>query len=805
MVEVLTASNPASDDGPRSRGLLRRFAPWLVIAGWLVVVAAAFPLATKLSSVTTDRVVDYLPASAESTRVAGIEDKLPGGSNSDFLIVYHRAAGVTDADTAAAERHLADLTKRYPPKPAPADAASGPGVLRSSDGKALMIPLSVADSYGSSSTVIDEVRRAVKDHPGGLEVRVTGPAAIDADMDKTFDGADTTLLVTTVIVVAVLLVLTYRSPVLWLIPLVVVGCAAVLSMATVYLLAKWFGVVVNDQNSALLTILVFGVGTDYALLIIARYREELRHRSDVREAMLVAVRRAGPSIVASAATVTAGLLCMLVADMNNTRGLGPVGAAGILCTLVTMLTLFPALLMVCGRGVFWPVKPGPAAAHATAGFWPRIAALVDRYRVATVLGSLAVLGALAIGLTGQTNPLRQQDQFINTPESVTGFTLLTSHFRELGGQPVTILTRPTQVNQVTDVVKATPGVTRVEPGRTSADWAEVIAFPTDAPDTPKEQSTVRRLRTAVHNVPGAEGIVGGLSAQNLDTDFYSQRDQKKIIPMVLVVILVILGLLLGSIAAPIMLIATVVLSFAAALGGSIFAFEHIFGFKGLDYTVPILGFVFLVALGVDYNIFLMHRVREESRKLGTRKGVLKGLSVTGGVITSAALVLAATFAVLSMLPLVLMVQLGFLVAFGVLLDAFVVRSALVPALSLILGRRIWWPGPLSRKPAAAEHPAAEYPGTVRPAADRPAAEHPGTDRPAVDRPAVAAEPAPDEAVEMLAELLHRVREIERILGAGKDRAAHLTVADSAATQHLANPGNGHRPPSDETVRIPASR
>jgi len=689
--------------------LASRWVPWLVIGLWVALAAVMVPLSGKLSSVTKDRAVDALPASADSTKVAALEDKLPGGEENTFVFVYHRAGGVTADDRAAVEHHYNTMATRYPPKVTPpaGENDEGPPTQIANDGKAIMFTLNVSTSYGEPAVLIGPLRDAAKDRPAGLELDVTGPAGIDADMDAVFDGIDVQVFLTTVIVVTLLLILTYRSPVLWFIPLVAVGVAALTAMATVYLLVKGFGLVINSQNSALLTILVFGVGTDYALLLIARYREALHQHENVRVAMLHALRGAAPAIVASAATVIAGLLCLLAADLNETRGLGPIGAAGILCALVAMLTLFPAVLVVLGRRIFWPAIPRfGTAMQQKPGLWGRLGAAISRRRWVATLASLGVLGVLTVGLTGNTSILREQDQFLSTPESVTGFTVLREHFPELGGQPMTVFTRAAYQKQVLDVVKHTPGVAQVETGETKGGWVDISVFPKDAPDTTAEYDTIRRVRAAVHTVDGAEAIVGGPSAEHLDTDVTTRRDQKVVIPLVLAVVLIILGLLLRAIVAPLMLMATVIVSFAAAFGGSVFIFDTILGFKGIDYSVPLLAFMFLVALGVDYNIFLTHRAREETVRLGTRDGILKALSVTGGVITSAGLVLAATFAVLVSLPLVMLVELGFLVAFGVLLDALLVRSVLVPALTLLIGRRTWWPSRLSR-------PAAETPPTGR--------------------------------------------------------------------------------------------
>ncbi|MGW1997803.1 MMPL family transporter [Embleya sp. NPDC001921] len=707
-----------------------RVIPWAVIGLWVAAVAVLAQFATGLDKVKSDKVVDYLPSGAESTTVAALEDKLPGGGVNDFVVVYHRAAGITAEDRTTAERHLAVLDRKYPGPPtdsAPStpagengaqtlgtdgDKTTGEGdgssgrVQDSGDGKALLFAHSVGTASGQPPEYLPALRKLLEDRPAGLETKVTGPGAIEGDVDAVFDGIDEKLMITTVIVVTVLLILIYRSPVLWLLPLLAVGCATLISMAAVYLLAKNFAVVVNEQSAAVLVILVFGVGTDYALLIVARYREVLQTEADTGRAMLVALRSAGPAIIASAGTVAAGLLCLLAADLNSTSGLGPVGAVGIACALIAMLTLFPALLLVLGRWVFWPKVPkvlpaGVTGTVAGQARWDRLGARIDRRKGLAAVGSVVVLGALALGLLGGPGPLRSQDQFVKTPDSVSGFTLVTKHFPDIGGQPITVIAPTAKKDAVLKAAEGVKGVNQVVPGRSGAEHAEITVFPKDAPDSPAERRTIKALRAAVDKVDPA-AAVGGPSAQNLDTATTSARDEKIVIPLVLVVITLILGALLRAVVAPVVLILTVVVSFAAAIGASTLVFEHIFNFKGIDPGLPLLGFLFLVALGVDYNIFLMHRAREESLLHGTRRGILGSLSSTGGVITSAGVVLAATFAVLATLPLVPMVELGFLVAFGVLVDTLLVRSILVPAVGLRLGSSLWWPSALGRRTGPAD-------------------------------------------------------------------------------------------------------
>ncbi|WP_067549145.1 MMPL family transporter [Nocardia crassostreae] len=678
----------------------------LLIGVWIAVLAAMVPLAGGLDDVKSDKETDYLPASAQSTMAAELEQTLPGGTENVFLVVYERDSGVAEADRATAANHYAALRATY-------GSVGGPDQpIGSADGKAVMYPVMVGQSHGEPSSYIEEFRAAVAEHPAGLSVQVAGPGALSADFEGAFEGIDEQLLLVTVLVVTVILLLTYRSPLLWLVPLIAVAGANLLAMAAVYGLAKTFDVTVNDQSAAVLTILVFGVGTDYALLIVARYREELRRHPEVATAMLAALRRSVPAIAASAATVSLGLLCLLAADMNNAAGMGPVGAAGIVCALLVMVTLFPALLVVCGRWIFWPRIPRVRSdAIACATLWDRIGAYIARRPVVSATASIAVLALLGLGLLGNTGSLSRADQFVDTPESVHGQTVIAAHFPERAGTPLLVMTPNASRDAVLRILEADPGIGSAEAGRTGPQFFEITAIPSDPADSPTEYATIDRLRAALADL-SPDTVIGGPSASNLDIADASTRDRWIVIPLVLLVVTAVLALLLRSLAAPLGLLLTVVLSFGSSLGAIILAFEHLFGFTGLDSGLILLSFLFLVALGVDYNIFLVSRAREESHRLGTRQGMLRSLAVTGGVITSAGIVLAATFAVLTTLPLVSLAQIGFAVAFGVLLDTLLVRSILVPALTMLAGDRIWWPSRLPRPRPDRSVPAPRDPESV---------------------------------------------------------------------------------------------
>ena len=673
-----------------------RRSAWLTIVIWIVVVAALSPLAGKLTEVENNETSAWLPGNAESLKVANAQEDFPNGETLTAVIVYHRDGGLTQEDLARIEADRTELTARYPETP-PSPA------FPSEDGHAVIYTIPFLSRTTEESEVVAEhvadIRDFLDQENGDLQVKVTGPAGFVKDFTEVFAGIDGTLLMATAIVVAVLLLITYRSPVLWLVPLISVGFALQFANAIVYLLAKYAGVSVNGQSGGILPVLVFGVGTDYALLLIARYREELRQHEKPREAMAFALRQAGPAILASAATVVIGLLCLLAADLNPTRGLGPVGAVGIVAGLIAMLTLLPAILVVFGRRLFWPFVPSFGSEHhEESGIWARIGVAVSRRPRPVWIATVVLLLVLALGVIGIDTNLAQSDQFRTKPDAIVGQNLIAESFPAGSGAPTTVIANAGSEAAVQGAILGVAGVAGAQQDGVSNDGS-IVSFAVTleaAPATEAAFDTVRDLRTAVHAVDGADAKVGGPDAQSLDISTTTSRDQKVIIPLILLVVLVILGALLRAVVAPIVLIVTVIISFAAALGVLTLVSEHIFGFAAIEGSIPLLGFVFLVALGIDYNIFLMSRVHEESKRLGTRKGMLRGLAVTGGVITSAGIVLAATFAVLGVLPLVFMTQLGFLVAFGVLLDTLIVRSVLVPALTFELDKKIWWPSSLSR-------------------------------------------------------------------------------------------------------------
>ncbi|MGA4539460.1 MMPL family transporter [Uniformispora flossi] len=674
-----------------------RRSKWAVVVLWLLLVVVAGPLAGKLSGAEDNQASSWLPGNAESTKVLDEQKSFQPVTTLDAVVVYQRPSGITPQDQAEAQRDAA----AFATAPHVVGPVVGPVVSRDGQAMQTVVPIEIGTSgWNNLSPAVDRLRSVANTGDLGMATHVTGPGGVGADQSKAFEGIDSTLLTATVAVVVILLLLTYRSPVLWIFPLLSAGVSLAVSQAVIYLLAKHAGLTVNAQSAGILIVLVLGAGTDYALLLTARYREELRRHEDRHEAMAQALHRAGPAILASSATVIVSMLCLTVAEMNSTSGLGPVCAIGVLVALAAMLTLLPALLVVMGRWVFWPVKPAYGTPEPTrTGRWAHIGASIARRPRRIWITTGLALGVCALGLTSlNANGLTVAGSFTGKPDSVVGQQVLADHFPAGTGDPLSVIGNAGQIPAVEAAVRGTPGISATTPPAFANGRAFFQAVSTDRPDSQAAKDTVDRVRDAAHAVPNADAKVGGGAAINLDAGRAAAHDNRVIIPLVLGVVLIILGLLLRAIVAPLVLIATVVLSYAAALGISAFVFAHIFHFSGQDQAFPLFVFVFLVALGIDYNIFLMTRVREETARRGTRDGAVTGLAATGGVITSAGLILASTFAVLGTLPATGFAEIGFAVALGVLLDTLVVRSILVTAITVDLDRHMWWPSRLSKEP-----------------------------------------------------------------------------------------------------------
>ncbi len=703
--------------------LTGRVSKWIVLVAVLVLTGIMGVFSAKLTSVQNNEASSWLPGSAESTKVLDELSQSVDPNDIPTLVVYHRDGGLTDDELAAMEadgKEIAELdgvTDQGVLTPAAAEAAAKQGApvptLVSEDGDVAYLYFVL--NFGTNGwNAIPEAAAEIRDiaQIDGGEVHLAGYGGQAADSAEAFEGIDTNLIFATLGVVILILLFTYRSPILWLLPILCAVSANAIATGLVYLLAKYAGLTVNGQSQAILSILVIGAGTDYALLLVARYREELRRHEDRHEAMGFALHRAAPAIFASAATVAVGMLCLSIADLNSTAGLGPVLAIGVAVTMLVMVTLLPALLVICGRWVFWPKRPAYRSAEPTSnGLWARVGRAISHrprrvWITTTGLLLLACLGLFRLDASG----LSTEETYTKEFDSIKGQRLLTEHGLSDNSNTIQVVA---DADRIADVAASLEGIEGLGTPGEPKELADGRAWFDATIQADISSSTaagiVEASRDAVHAVDGAHALVGGGSAFYLDTKIASERDSKVIMPLVLAVVLLILIGLLRAVVAPLILIATVVLSFGAALGISALLFEYVFGFAGSDPGFPLFAFVFLVALGIDYNIFLMTRVREETATYGTRKGSLIALASTGGVITSAGIVLAATFLVLGSLPLVFLAELGVAVALGVMLDTMIVRSVLVTALNLDLGGKIWWPSKLDSSDAELTEAEAEAP------------------------------------------------------------------------------------------------
>jgi RND superfamily putative drug exporter len=652
----------------------------VLLVGVIFAAPAPTPAAALVSS--------GLPSSYQSAEAELRQNTLPSEGVAPAIVVYSREDGGTlnpqDKDAVAARATAL--------APLGVGGQASPPVY-SPDGKVAIVSVPVDTTVDEAvSPKVAEIRTtAAADLPAGMIAQVTGGPAIVADLTKVFEGADTTLLLATASVVAILLLITYRSPWLWLVPLFVVALAEQTTLKLVELLAPSAGIVTDPAATGITSVLVFGAATDYALLLIARYRDQLRKDESRFHAMQFALRRTSEPIIASAATVTLALLALLLAQQESLRAIGFASAVGVVVAMLSGLFVLPAAMVVFGRGLFWPFVPRVGDAVREGKFWGRIGESVRRRPNLVGIGATLVLVALALGAVGVQIGLSQNEQFRVQPEAVLGQETLANSFPAGSSAPATVLTTPASIEAVTAAAKATPGVVSVTSGPSTADVAQLDVVLSAEPGTTQSYDEVRALRDAVGAVPGADAVVGGDTATRLDSKDAATRDAKVIIPIVLLLVFSVLVLLLRSVLAPVLLVATVLGTFFAALGASWWIFQNVLGYPALDNGVLILSFLFLVALGVDYNIFLATRAREEALVSNTRDGMLTALKATGGVITSAGILLAAVFAVLGVLPLIALAQVGLIVCIGVLLDTLLVRTVLVPSLAFIFGERFWWP------------------------------------------------------------------------------------------------------------------
>ncbi len=697
--------DPHSRSGVRVR---RWLVPALLVIAWLVLGSIAGPFAGKLVEVQENDAATFLPASAESTQVQELQSGFNPSDSIPVVIVYEFPG---QFDPAALEAVVADI-EALETIPGVQPGIVGP--VPSEDGEAITVIADIVIQEDSEpGAEVEQIRQSLADSPArGLdaEIYVTGPGGFLADFAEAFGEIDGLLLLVALLVVLVILLVVYRSPILPIIVLTTSLFALGAASLAIYLLADNGIITLNGQAQGILFILVIGAATDYSLLIVSRFREELRRTESPVDAMGRTLRGTWEAVAASAGTVALGVMTLLLSELNANRGLGPVAAIGVTFAMIAALTFLPACLVLLGRRAFWPAKPkvdmtDPEA--TVSGFWSRVAGFVDRRtRLVLALSLVVLIGLSAFLPTFKADGVPTSDFFLATVESTEGQDALARHFPAGSGSETVVIGPAAQIEAMTAVISATDGVASVIPltdGPPGPNAQPIVSQGNvqlqvtlvDQADSAAAEETVADLRIALDEV-STEALVGGTTATALDTNTATQRDLRVIIPAVLLVTLIVLMLLLRAIVAPLLLIATVIISFSATLGLAAIFFYQILDLPGADASVPLFAFVFLAALGIDYNIFLMTRAREETVRFGNRAGILRSLAVTGGVITSAGIVLAATFSALAVLPLLFLFQIAFIVAVGVLIDTIIVRSLVVPSAVILIGPKSWWPSKLAK-------------------------------------------------------------------------------------------------------------
>lgn len=677
--------------------LTSRRGAWLWIVLVLLVMTAVWGMLGRTALLSGN---DTAPADSESAQVTALATHFPHADRQAVLIVASAAGGgaLSPDDRSALSALVPVVTEQT--------GATAAGPLISDDGRAAVIQTTIAagDTTAQTTKAVTALRATIAEHPmAGVELQVTGGPAFGADIASAFDGADLTLLLVTLAIVALLLIVTYRSPVLWIVPLAVVAVADQMAGKVTAAVGNALSL---QFDAGIISVLVFGAGTNYALLLVSRYREELARTTSHRAALATAWRCTAPAIVASNVTVVLALFSLVLAVIPGTRGLGVASAIGLAIALATVLFALPPILAVCGRRVFWPFIPRVGGTGAQGRLWRGVATSVVRRPWLPLVGGIALLTVMASGLLGAAVGLTQVEKFRVPSESAAGLQVLGDHFPAGEAQPMVVVVNTAAKDAVTRAITAVDGVVRVTPAGASSEGAltRLLVTGEPAPGTPQSLALVTAVRATAHAVPGGDALVGGPVATDLDARAGNLRDVTLIVPLVLGICLVVLTVLLRSLIAPVLLLAVNIASAVAAIGAGAWLGRVLFGWHALDLQVPLLSFLFLVALGIDYTIFLVHRARTESRVVGTRAGMVTALASTGGVITSAGIVLAAVFAALGVLPLVTLGQLGLIVGVGVIVDTFVVRTLVVPAIFALVGERIWWP----RRPAPVDASPAQH-------------------------------------------------------------------------------------------------
>ncbi len=688
-----------------------QYLPIILLIIWLILISVGSPVFGKINNVVNNNAVSFLPNSAQSTKVQKLEGSF-AASNLVPAVVVIKSQQPFNANQIKQLNTLPQLLTNVTGLAKIKNSIVGP--IFSKNHLAAEIIVQINDSSSTINSSITQINSEVQTNlTANLKAYVSGPGGILAALKNAFSGIDGILLYVAIIVVFIILLLVYRSVILPFIVLLSSVFALTVATFIVYLLAEHNVISLNGESQGILSILVLGATTDYSLLLISRFKESLIDFKSARQAMIKALKMVMEPIIASASTVILALLCLLFSDLNSNKSLGPVGAIGIVFSFLAAMTFLTSLLVIIGRKAFWPFIPkyiendkilDEHQLVPSNSLWYKIAKIVSKkYRLiwSVVLISLVLLGGFIF--TFKANGVSQIQNLLQSSGVITGQKIIDANFPAGLGNPIIIDVASNKINQDSQIIKNTPEIYAISDTlnknhqlKIVDGLAQINAVSTSAPDSTAAQNLVIKLRQELAKVD-KKALVGGETAVNLDTNIAASRDLRVIVPIVLIVILIILIILLRSILAPILLILTVILSFSATVGLSAIFFNHVFNFAGSDPSILLFGFIFLVALGVDYNIFLISRIREESLKFGTRKGIVRGLRVTGSVITSAGIVLAATFSALAIIPILFLVQIAFIVAVGVIIDTIIVRSLLVPSLAYDLDDKIWWPSKRFKK------------------------------------------------------------------------------------------------------------
>jgi RND superfamily putative drug exporter len=662
---------------------------WIVVVFFLAVAGFVFAQTAGVENNEAPSV--GLPDSAESAQVNALIDEFASSEGTSALVVFEKPGESFSDDDVARLTEVASELAEF----STLDFPLPPQISDDRTVALVTIPMDTVSDIDQRAKRANEIREVAASINGGIVSYLSGPEGFEVDVAAVFDGADVTLLIFTAFVVAVLLLVTFRSPILWLIPLLVVGIADGIVAVSAPVVADWLNIALDPSVTGIVSVLVFGAGTNYALLLIARYRDELRLFSSRRDAMTKAVRQAGPAVLASGGTVALALLTLLLGSLDGNRALGFAGAYGIVIAMIAGLVVLPAALVLFGRWLFWPLVPKEGSPDPVEkSLWGKLGRLVAKSPVLVAVGGLALLGILASNIGGVTTGLSQTERFIQKPESVIGQEVLQAGFAAGAGSPAIVIAPVGEAEQVRDAIVGFDGVEQATIAEETTAIARINVVLDRVAESPEARQTIADLRLFLDGVGSGTSLVGGIDAQAADLADATSRDQALVIPLILILVFIVLVLLLRALVAPIILLATVVASYFSAVGASWFIFQNVFGFPALDTNVILLSFLFLVALGVDYSIFLVTRAKEEADTVGLRKGMIRGLAATGAVITSAGVLLAAVFAVLGVLPLITLTQIGVIVCVGVLIDTLLVRTVIVPALAFSIGDTFWWP----RKP-----------------------------------------------------------------------------------------------------------